>query len=390
MSTYEQAQYSNTPMEAEVQGGRPLPGICSVRGLAWLCGGAVLAGLLLHTLSGPVAQLILFPLVLVLAARIKLLRVCVPRAVIVSALCGALVSVMVRYSHVSLARGAFLVVSARDGELRKDAKIYRDRIRRTLRGGDDALVGVHYGEVSQQQQARMLLKHSPSLGGILWGSTRWMTVSLQEVPPLAFSDFPEGSVARDILTRQGFVDLYLARSVPSVGLSHGEQGATVVFMGGIIDLWREWPAVSKPAGDTGDFDARALLHGRKQALWNSQGHLALPLCLAATTSLVRAIEGTSLDVGELKCAIDEFSEALTALTRAHEPALRSVVLNNLAVALIAASDHQLNLGRGLSQARRDLVSAISKDASGEQGPMVAALNLKILGQREGGKRHARR
>lgn len=336
--------------------------------LALLCG-----------LPKPTAQLVLAPVLLVIAARLRLFSLRIPLAVLIAAGTGIAAGAAFRYSNVALSKGAFLVSTlSSDKDLQQESKIYRDKIRRVLGPGGELLVGLYNGKVVDAEQARAVLDRSPQLGGVIWGTKRWMNVSLQPYPALGFSAFGEKSAAQDYLLRYSLPDLLIVRSVPSVGLSQADQRASVAFLSGAIRLWREVPQVLVPDRDRPEFDSVAVGLGRMRARWTSRAHLGFPLWLAGTRHLVRAIEGVELDVGELRCAVRRLKQAAKMCRGQGSPHLETAVRSNYAVALLVYADTSFKRERFKKIAFRQMAAAARFRKKRVEGGLAASHNRLVL------------
>jgi hypothetical protein len=334
---------------------------------------------LLCVLPRPTAQLLLAPAVLIAAARVRLFSLRIPLAVVVAASVGIASGAAFRFSHVALSNGAFLVSALRsDKDLQQESKIYRDKMRRALGAGGDLLVGLYNGKIVDAAQARVVLDRSPQLGGIVWGSMRWMNVSLQSYPALAFSTFEETSAAHDYLQRHSVPDLLIVRSVPSVGISHADQRASVAFLSGAARLWRDVPHVLVPRRDRAEFDSVAIGLGRMRARWTSRAHLGFPLWLAGTRHLVRAIEGAELDVGELRCAVRRLKQAAKMCRGQGSPHLETAVRSNYALALLMYADTSPKRERFKKVAFRQMAAAARFRKKRVEGGLAASHNRMAL------------
>jgi hypothetical protein len=352
---------------------------------------AAFAVLALFSLARPVAQLALAPVLLVVAWRIRIFSVRMPLAAIGFAGLGVVLAVAFRYSHVALSKGAFLVSTLSDQDLQQETKIYRDKMRRVIRPGGESLVGLYGVRITQETQARDLLDRSPQLGGVVWGSKRWMALSFQEYSPLSLSSFAEGTAAREYLALHTLPDLLVARSMPTVVLSHGDTRASIAFFAGTSKLWREVPQVLAPGHDLPEFDSMALGLGRMRARWASRAHLALPLWLAGTRHLVRALEQPELEFGELRCAVVRLKQAIKQCRGRANPQLEAVARSNYALALLLYADSSPKRARFRKSSFRQFAAAVKATKQRGYGALEASHNLIALGiQNTEERNHARR
>ncbi len=281
------------------------------------------------------AQLSLFPLIVFLASRVELVGVVVPRWALAFALTGALASAIFTYTHVDLARGAFVVAPLEDDQADNDTKIRRDRIRRSLGAAGLALVGTHTSTVTSQSEAEKILQNNPTLGGVVWGSMRWMTVSLRAHEPMSMSSLPAESLGRRFLREFRYEDLRIATGIHSFGISDGLDPTTLLFIGRLVPVWRDFPReLSGPHDDGALFEQNVRSMAALKARWTSFSHRALPMWMTGTYHLVRAISSDELERSELSCAINSFEAARSQLRSSDNPELQVAISNNLAIALL--------------------------------------------------------
>jgi hypothetical protein len=338
----------------------------------------------LGTLPRPIAQFVLLPVIVGVAWRVRLFSVRIPTVVLGAACIGALVGAVFRFSNVTLSRGAFLVAKLSDQDLQQETKIYRDKMRRVLGADNDALVGLHSKRITTMTEARWLLDRSPQLGGVVWGSMRWMTASLQTYAPLSFSSFGSSSAAQDYLARYALPDLLISRSISSVSLSHGDERASIAFLAGTSKLWRDVPYAVAPGHDRPEFDSMAVGLARMRARWTSHAHLAFPLWLAGTRHLVRALEQPELEFGELRCAIARLKQAIKQCRGRDNPHLEAAARSNYALALLMYADSSPKRERFRKAALRHMRSAARWRKRQVDGALAAAHNIEALGAKTTG------
>jgi len=239
---------------------------------------------------------------------------------------------------VHLRDGAFVVATVSKQGLWQETKIYRDRLHRALGSDGRALAGLHRGTVESQSDAESILANRRSLGGVVWGASRWMSISFRETPEVSLGSFPEGSFAKRWLASNHLRDLRVVRSVPSVGLSHGHQDATVHFIADMIPLWNDFVRYSTPNMTNPELESRLAGLARTQARWSSRSHIALVFWMLGTYHLVRAVENESISGGDLACALREFADSLEQFRPRDNPALYAALQNNFGIAMLIDAD----------------------------------------------------
>jgi hypothetical protein len=330
-------------------------------------------------------QLLMLPCLLLVAYRVRIFEQCVPRTVVGVAALGAAIGAVFQFSHLTLASGAFVVSTVSDEDLRQQTKIYRDRLRRSLGDGGESLIGIEQGTIRDSSAARLALEKSSSLAGVIWGTPRWMSVELRQYNPLPLSSFPQQSVAQEALIVRGVPDLLLIRSVPSIGMSHGHERGTIHFLSEVIKAWRLVPTMTALGTNSGEFEGKLEAVARMQARWTSRAHIALPLWLAGTVHLIRATEGSSIQKGELTCAITQFREALAQFRTHDNPALEMSVRNNYAIALLVQSHYEQDPRKLRKKAFRQLVTAIKLRKNDPKAGAIVAINYLGLTHAQKGR-----
>jgi hypothetical protein len=165
-----------------------------------------------------------------------------------------------------------------------------------------------------------------------------MTISFRHIAALSLRSFDERSFVRGWLRRNDWHELYVVRSVPSVGLSHGHQDATVHFIARLIHLEGDFERRTIAGGGDSEFEGQLASQARSKARWSSRTHIAHALWMQGTYHLVRAIEGDSLSTGDLACALREFEDALGQFRQSDNQELYAAIQNNFALAMLIGAD----------------------------------------------------
>jgi hypothetical protein len=108
--------------------------------------------------------------------------------------------------------------------------------------------------------------------------------------------------------------------------------------------------------------------------------MALPLWLAGTVHLLRAIESDSLQAGELACALTELREALMQFRTDDNPTLQMSVRNNYAVALAVQAQYSQEHRKLRKKALQQLAAAVKLRRYDSTIGSVVAMNYAGLVQ----------
>ena len=340
----------------------------------------------LQPAARPVAQLLMVPLVSLFLWKTRIQGVRVPRVVFVAAFFSIAVGVVLRFSTVHLRDGAFVVATVSKRELGQETKIYRDRLHRALGAEDRTLAGLYRGEVGSQGAAELVLEKRPALGGVIWGSPRWMTVSFRRVPGLSLGSLDQKSFAKIWLVTNKWDDLRVVRSVPSVGVSHGHQDATVHFIASLLQSWNKFTQRSGLVSDDPELELRLSALVRHEARWSSHSHIAYALWLRGSYHLIQAIQGASMSEGDLRCALKDFSDALAQFRQRDNPSLYAAIQNNFGLAMLVQADYSDKPDKIRRHALKRIKVAQRISMSQNGGDKEIVRNSEALGISSGGKR----
>jgi hypothetical protein len=332
-------------------------------------------------------QLFFFPLILFLVSRINIAGILAPRWALGFALAGALSGAVFTYTHVDLARGAFVVASLKEDRSESDGKIRRDRIRRPLGAAGLALVGTHPTVISSWGEAEDILRSNRTLGGVVWGSARWINVSLRVHEPLVMSSLSKDSFAARYLRKHGYSDLKIAAGISGIGISNSLDPTTLMFLGSIIPLWRDFPIqLTERRDDREAFEQRVRSVAGLKAHWTSFSHRALPMWITGTYHLVNAISSKIVEQGELSCAVSSLEAALSQLRPSDNPELQMAVRNNLAIALLVQAEVDVSSSDS-TKAALELLKGIRRlhkvSQQGAAVSSIASFNLSTVKGKHG-------
>jgi hypothetical protein len=282
-------------------------------------------------------QLCVFPLVVLAFSQVALFGIKPPKILLMGALFAGAAGALFTHSNVDLAAGAFVVAQFEEDELSRETKIFRDRIRKVLGWRGLTVVGTHSASVDSFEEAAHLLRTSPKLSGVIWGTPRWLTVSLKQYPMLPVFAGEAREFVEEYQVPRRVQKLQVITSVPGVGLSSSGESPTVEFLGRLADVWQDFaPALNMPHRYEGYEMALRTLSGTK-GKWTSFSHRALPMWMTGTLHLARAVHTRHPELGEILCAIKSFEAATSQLRQNDNPELMVAILNNQAIAQIVRS-----------------------------------------------------
>jgi len=330
-------------------------------------------------------QLAVFPILLLLLSTLSMKGMRLPRLLVGLSAIGVLCGAIVRYSDVGLQDGAYGIARFESDPLENKTRIFRDNVRRFVGPRAAAQVGVIAPRVASEADARRVLSERPQLGGVIWGSERWIQISMRPAPPFSLRQMPETSYARQRLQELGLSDLWLMEGAPSIGLSKGLDMGSFEFIGGLIRAASM--SSGRARGENLSSELEQLLQrvSSIRAYWSTSDHLAAPKLFLGTYYLAQAIYGPTLEWGDLDCAEGSFRSARIILNRGGNAELMAAVHNNEAVIRILTASQSASPDLLMKEARVRLKQAyLTKKRShfatlepGYWDPIKA--NMKALG-----------
>lgn len=344
----------------------------------------------LYPTARPLVQLLVVPPLIFMLWGISIQGARIPRVIFALAFLGVGVGGIIRFSTVHLRDGAFVVATVSKQGLWQETKIYRDRLHRALGSDGRALAGLHRGTIESHSEAESILANRRNLGGVVWGASRWMSISFRETPGVSLGSFPEGSFAKRWLDSNNLRDLRVVRSIPSVGLSHGHQDATVHFIADMIPLWNDFVRHSTPNMTSPELESRLAGLARIQARWSSRSHIGLVLWMLGTYHLVRAVENESISGGDLACALREFADALEQLRPPDNPSLYAALQNNFGIAMLIDADFSEKRDKARAHALKRIKLARRIAVPGSDSGKDIGFNSMTLGVSQGRKSRGKR
>lgn len=310
--------------------------------------------------------------------RASVFGIRIPRMIFVVATAAMIGGALIRFSYANLSRGAVLVATVSSNDLEQDKRMYRDRLRRFLGNSYNSLVGIHHGRVENNHDVASVLAEFSSVGAVLWGSPRWMTLSFRPIASLTLSDVSATSVGGRLLSNGALPNLTIIRALPDISLGQGHQDASVYFISKLILAWSQFSTDSVQPDQDAEFDRRLEMLSRVPVRGNSRVHLAAPMWMRGTYHLIKAIRAPEAKKDDLTTAIVSFKYALSELRRGGNPALQAAARNNYAVALLVEFNRDKKRKKLKKAAAKQLVAAIQLGTSGGLGEATAAANYALL------------
>lgn len=320
---------------------------------------AAMSGLVIAALGGGAqvrsyTQLGVFLLLLIPVSRLSFGQIRVPRAVWLVAACAALSGFALRHVALGISDHAFVIGQLEEDSLQADAKILRDRMRASADDRSLLSIGTLSRRIPSREPAEKLIQSDASIDGVVWGSTRWLNVSLRVPASFSLADLPSTSAARSLLAARGIPNLKVVIGVPWVGISLARLPATGEYLGRLADVWEGFPAGLRQNDVEGTLELKLRALAALRAPWTSNAHRALPMWMTGTYHLVRAVSGATLETGELACAARSFAAARAQLRPGDNPELEVALSNNEAIVKLLRGGTEVPMKQAKNEARAAL------------------------------------
>jgi hypothetical protein len=340
----------------------------------------ILGGLfsLVPSANKPMAQVVGAAGLFAVLWRVSLFGVRIPRILFVVATVAVGVGAFIRFSYANLSRGAVVVATLSSRDLEQDKRMYRDRLRRALGNSYDSLVGIHHGRVDTNRDVEKVLGEFPSVGAVLWGTPRWMTLSFRPAAPISLSDVSTASTGGRLVADGILPNLAIVRALPDVSLSQGQHDASVYFIAKLVLTWSQFAGDSVGPENDAEFDQRLDKLVRMPTRGAGRAHLAAPMWIRGTYHLIKAIRSPEADKEDLTKAIVSFKFALSELRKGGNPALQAAARNNYAVALLVEFSRDTRRKNLRKAAGKHFTAAVRVGSPGGVGGATAADNLAAL------------
>jgi len=228
-----------------------------------------------------------------------------------------------------------VLVSRFEGDLHETGTtLFRTKLNRYFSDSPAGEVGRYFRTIDSHREAEAVLADLPEIEAIIWGTQRWINISFAVPEELARRVRVEVPWSGEVVSPR------LANYIPVIGLSTDPQDATSHFL---VDLFTGL-SLDRKEFLSNELEAKrieSILYSSSQMFspWMSFAHLAYPLLIISDAHLYRAIAPSlrgsdSLEIGELKCALDSYTEAASRLQPHDNPILRAAIFNNKGVALL--------------------------------------------------------
>ena len=304
-----------------------------------------------------VAQLVVLPFLLFALSKMVVDSVRLPRIIVGAACITALTGAVIRYGDVSLAPGSLLVARFENDRLGSQTTILRDRIRSVVGSGAVAKVGTLESVIVSPAEALKALVAHPKILGVVWGSDRWLNVSLRVPEPYALSTLPPGTLGALYLKAHNIQDLKLVTGIPMFGLSKSMDYDTSLFLGRLLASLNGYGRALEASSDSIEFERKIREVAAIRSTWTSFAHRSFPMWMTGTYHLTRALRSSDVENGDLVCALTSFRAAKAQLRPGDNPALEAAILNNEAILRLVRSDMGLDAKEQKTIAQEALVGA---------------------------------
>jgi hypothetical protein len=285
------------------------------------------------------AQLVLFPILVVLIGQLSFFRQRVPVFLLVLSCGFVLVAALARGGVSHRQPGVFLLARFEGDRLGAETNIVANRIRALDGEWRPDLIQTAEQRISSANEARDLLASDGTHSGIAYGSSRWLDIVLQQFPSRSLSSFQQGSAAAGALRDFGLPDLEVVSSVPSVSLSFASDPGSVEYIARLAVIWGSGSQALISADEDHRLEAEVLRINSIKSLWTTAEPIVFARWMYGTYYLARALSASSEQgSGEVQCAVRALRVAYSELARGERPALEAAIVNNQVIAEIVGYD----------------------------------------------------
>lgn len=302
-------------------------------------------------------QLVVLPVLLFALSKMVIDSVRLPRIIVGAACLAALTGAVIRYGDVVLIPGSLLIARFENDRLGSQGSIVRDKIRSVVGSGAVAKVGTLESVIDSPTEALTVLAAHPKILGVVWGSDRWLNVSLRVPEPYALSNLPDGTLGALYLKAHKMRDLKLVTGVPMFGLSKSMDYETALFLGRLLEPLNEYGRALVASNDSIEFERKIREVAAIKSTWTSFAHRSFPMWMTGTYHLTRALRSSDVENGDLVCALTSFRAAKAQLRSRDNPALEAAILNNEAILRLVRSDMGLDAKKQRTIAQEALIGA---------------------------------
>lgn len=277
-------------------------------------------------------QFFLFPVAFFVMLRRGVLGERLPRPMLLLA---ASAFVLSAYSAFTVRGGAERIVVATFAGDPHEArtKVFRSRLDALLDFRGRTTAARYFETVRDVPAARVFLESHPDVPFLVWGSERFLRISLRREPPARLADLSPGAGAWLA------PELRLVLGIEEIGMTLKPDLETAGFVASLMDAERGYRAgIENPAAlDLPRVETSLRALGTSIAPWQSFAHRALPLFLLGNLHFVRGMHADTPIEADLKCSADAWQAALRLIRRNDNPELVAALYNNLGVVALVRS-----------------------------------------------------
>lgn len=233
------------------------------------------------------------------------------RPLLASVVVIGLTAVGFTYNHHTYVSSAIVVAPLQQDSFATQTRITQDALEAASRRMRGQKFLTTYEKVSSQFDAEALLKRNQKLAGVVWGNSRWLTISFaEETKAIAIGSMTDGAWSKPV------EKLQVVTKLPSIGISYNPLRETALFLS-LITMQSET-------------SLRAA--SELQATWSTYGHRPYADLLLGNFYLQQVLQNVHYNYGDLDCAIRAYQQGWQRINAKDNLELKQALLNNLAVA----------------------------------------------------------
>ncbi|RMG40734.1 MAG: hypothetical protein D6719_10125 [Candidatus Dadabacteria bacterium] len=297
------------------------------------------------------------------------------RLILLTVLCFAGLAGFIAFRIDVSGDSSFVVSRLSDDDLESSSRILRNRIRELTKVYGKVGISRYYDAIVSVKEANEFFKNNPETPAVVWGSKRWINITVRGVRSLRFDEFKLAGI-------KGKLPFFWINTVPAVGLSFKPELGTARYLAALFAALAtpiEGSSLKELALREQNLKAAASL----RETWTSFEHRGYALWLLGNQYVVEAFSQNPPEISGLDCGINSYIKAGKYLRVQDNPEFYAAIKNNLAISYYLKS--VLTSQKGLLKLAREnfLLAARAGWVTNPYkfkfvAPQIAAGNLKKL------------
>lgn len=284
-------------------------------------------------------QLVALPFLIILLGAIVVWLAPKPKATILVLLIGSCFALVDAVLSQRIPRADFLVAARQDDPHLGVTRIFAKNLAGAI-GANGPTVAIAPVRVATRRAAQQLLRDHPSTKAVLWGTQRWLRVSMRPTSPQSLASL----LLPAVHLPDWLLDAQIVPGIDDVGLRLEKSGSSTLFLRDLLH------GVFLGTNLASDARYIAALEGATSwsSGWSTRAHQAYPHLLLGNAYFTKAVRMSFNSSQMLGCAALAYRRGLALMQAQDNPPLYFGLRNNLAVLQIlrwVRGDTEVSLDR---------------------------------------------